>query len=197
MSSAGEAATSTETPQAIVTSDKTSEPVPSTIEKSQAPESAATKTQDATEKPAAAPAQEPSTAPTWPELKDSNPLAKLLAKLPDLLSKSGHDEVYGVPLKPKQESGSPDFATLLILQKFLRADHNDLAKAEDRLLKTLTWRKEFNPIAAMNETFKKDKYDGLGYVTVSDGDDGVKQVITWNIYGAVKDYEKTFTPIEE
>jgi hypothetical protein len=34
-------------------------------------------------------------------------------------------------------------------------------------------------------------------VTVSEGEDGDKQVVTWNIYGAVKDYEKTFVPIEE
>jgi hypothetical protein len=125
-------------------------------------------------------------------------LSKLLAKLPELLSTSGHDEVYGVKLKAKTDSGELDFHTLLILQKFLRANQNDLDKAVDQLLKTLEWRKEFNPITAMNETFSKDKFAGLGYVTESTlQDKSTKQIVTWNIYGAVKDYEKTFVPLDE
>lgn len=78
------------------------------------------------------------------------------------------------------------------MQKFLRANANDLPKAEEQLLSTLKWRKEFDPVKAASETFPKDKFEGLGYVTEIDGG-----IVTWNIYGAVKDYEKTFVPVDE
>jgi phosphatidylinositol transfer protein SFH5 len=143
-----------------------------------------------------APSTEPASGPVWPDLKGDHPLSRLLAKLPELLSKSEYDEVYGVHLKTKMDSGKPDFHTLLILQKFLRANANDLDKAEEQLLKTLQWRKEFDPAKLLSDTFRKEKFGGLGYVTVLN-DGAEKEVVTWNIYGAVKDYEKTFVPVDE
>jgi hypothetical protein len=127
-----------------------------------------------------------STPGGWPTLKEDEPLAKLLAKLPEILKTSDYSEIYGVTLVPGH-----DFPTLLILQKFLRANQNDLAKAEEQLLKTLQWRKEFNPLAAVKESFAKEKFEGLGYVTTTGS-----KVVTWNIYGAVKDYEKTFGDLD-
>jgi hypothetical protein len=44
----------------------------------------------------------------------------------------------------------------------------------------------------MNETSSKEKLEGLGYETmvVSKKQEIMKEVVTWNLYGAVKDYEK-------
>jgi hypothetical protein len=116
------------------------------------------------------------TGASWPELSADHPLSEFLAGLPDILKKAEYDEVYGINLKPKAAEGSGDFYTLLILQKFLRANKNELDPAKQQLSKTLAWRKEYRPDKALSETFKTEK---------------------WNIYGAVKDYEKTFVPLEE
>jgi hypothetical protein len=135
----------------------------------------------------------------WPELSDDHVLSKFLIKLPEILTATSHNEVYGVTLKATSAGSTPDFHTLLILQKFLRANQNDLPKAEEQLTKTLKWRKEFDPTKAAIEVFKKDKFNGLGYITVVPAKDkqSSQVVTTWNIYGAVKDYEKTFVPVEE
>jgi phosphatidylinositol transfer protein SFH5 len=156
------ATASTETRQTTIPSGKAPESTPPATEKERPLESSNNKVQDETDKTVTAPVKEPLNSPAWPELREDHPLAQLLAKLPDLLSKSGHDEIYGIRLKTKSEPGNPDFHTLLILQKFLRANQNDLLKAEDQLFKTLQWRKQFDPIVAMNETFQSDKFNGLG-----------------------------------
>jgi len=134
------------------------------------------------------------TGPVWPELTADHPLSKLSADLPAILEKAGYDEVYGLKL-----SDVTSFHTKLILQKFLRANANDLVKAKEQLLGTLKWRKEFEPLKAVEEEHSKDKFGGLGYVTVlSDvpGSSNEKDVVTFNIYGAVKDNKKTFGDIE-
>lgn len=55
--------------------------------------------------------------------------------------------------------------TLIILQKFLRANVNDLAKAKTQLSEALKWRKTYKPLDAMTETFDASKFGGLGFVT--------------------------------
>jgi hypothetical protein len=183
---------STEAPPTEVPASTVAEPAPPTTATSAS----------ANLVPAATATAAPAGKGVWPDLAEDHPLSQLLAKLPTLLTDAGHDEIYGVTLKPLPEASSaakPDFHTLLILQKFLRANLNDVAKAEEQLLSTLKWRKEFDPAGAAAEAHKREKYDGLGLVTVLDTEDGGvgKQVVTWNIYGAVKDYELTFTPIPE
>jgi len=135
-----------------------------------------------------------STSPAWPELAADHPLSKLSADLPAILEETGYDEVYGLKL-----SDATSFHTKLILQKFLRANANDLAKAKEQLLGTLKWRKEYQPLKAVEEQHSKDKFGGLGYVTVLSsvpGSSNEKDVVTFNIYGAVKDNQKTFGDIE-
>jgi hypothetical protein len=63
----------------------------------------------------------------------------------------------------------------------------------------LTWRKEFNPKKAAVDVFKEDRFEGLRYITVVpvDCENPTPAGTTWNIYGAVKEYEKTFVPVEE
>jgi hypothetical protein len=105
-----------------------------------------------------------SIGPTWPELAADHPLSKLLTDLPTILEKAGYDEVYGLKL-----SDSTSFHTKLILQKFLRANANDLTKTKEQLLNTLKWRKEFQPLKAVEEEHNKEKFGGLGYVTMVSG----------------------------
>lgn len=137
----------------------------------------------------------PSTsADGWPSLDAEHPLSKFLHELPEILKECDYTEVYGVTLVPE---GS--FGTKLILQKFLRANANDLLKAKEQLAKTLKWRKDFQPLKAKEETFSQTKFGGLGYITKLDGVPGSENkvdICTFNIYGAVKDNKETFGDIE-
>jgi hypothetical protein len=134
--------------------------------------------------------------PVWPETPQDHPLTKFFTLLPSILDEAGHADVYGVTLSPT----SP-FTSKLILQKFLRANQGDLEKAKQQLLETLKWRKEFDPVKAAGETFEKSRFDGLGYVLEVEGvPDSTsvtgKDVVTFNIYGAVKDNKLTFGDLE-
>ena len=130
----------------------------------------------------------------WPETAADHPLTKFYEAFEALVSQTGHDEVYGIKL-----SKSDEFHTKLVLQKFLRANANDLEKAKQQLLETLIWRKEFDPTKAADEVFDKTKFDGLGYIIEVDGvpeSENKKDVVTFNIYGAVKDNKATFGDLE-
>jgi hypothetical protein len=136
----------------------------------------------------------PTTGPFWPETAPDHPLTQFYDAFEDLISEASHSEVYGIEL-----SKSNPFSTKLILQKFLRANQNDLAKAKQQLLDTLKWRKEFDPIKAADETFDKAKFDGLGYVLEIEGvpeSPNKKDIATFNIYGAVKDNKATFGDLD-
>jgi len=131
---------------------------------------------------------------TWPETAADHPLTQFYEAFEDLVQQSGHDEVYGVKL-----AKSDEFHTKIILQKFLRANANDLDKAKQQLLETLKWRHEFDPTKAARESFDKTKFDGLGYIIEVDGvpeSENNKDVVTFNIYGAVKDNKATFGDLD-
>ena len=130
--------------------------------------------------------------PEWPKLSADHPLSQLAEQIPAILKEADYDEVFGVHL----QEDAP-FHTKLILQKFLRANANDVPKAREQLLNTLKWRKEFQPLSTLQESFDRKRFEGLGYVVVLDKaseEDGnsSKQVVTFNIYGAVKDNKATF-----
>ncbi|KAF2761369.1 CRAL/TRIO domain-containing protein [Pseudovirgaria hyperparasitica] len=129
----------------------------------------------------------------WPTLTAEHPLSKFVVELPTLVKEADYNEVWGVHL-----ASDNSFQTKLILQKFLRANQNDLSKAKDQLLKTLKWRKEFQPLKTIEEVFDKSKFGGLGYILdLSDVPEDGKAVVTFNLYGAVKDNKKTFGVLDE
>jgi hypothetical protein len=136
----------------------------------------------------------PTQGPFWPETAPDHPLTKFYDAFEALVTEADHSEVYGIEL-----SKSKPFHTKLILQKFLRANQNDLEKAKSQLLDTLKWRKAFDPIKAAGETFEKKKFDGLGYVLEVEGvpeSPNKKDIVTFNIYGAVKDNKATFGDLD-
>ncbi len=146
---------------------------------------------------------ESSNGPTWPELSAEHPLRQFQQRLSSILQNTKYHEIYDVQLSASEPI---PFSTTLILQKFLRANTNDLDKAVEQLTKTLEWRKEFQPLkAAHEETFDEDKFKGLGYISLIDRKEedeakrmGIsKQIVSWNIYGAVKDNQRTFGDIDE
>ncbi|KAF5590515.1 SFH5-phospholipid transporter [Fusarium pseudocircinatum] len=134
--------------------------------------------------PAAVPAENPATPET--------PLNKLNARLEDIFTKTLHKEMWGVQL-----TNIDHVPTKVVLQKFLRANNDDPVAAEKQLTQALEWRKKMNPTALVTQTFDKSKFGDLGYVTVHKGENGKETIITWNIYGAVKDNKATFGNVEE
>ncbi|KLO84562.1 SFH5-phospholipid transporter [Fusarium fujikuroi] len=134
--------------------------------------------------PAAVPAENPATPET--------PLSKLNARLEDIFTKTFHKEMWGVQL-----TNIDHVPTKVVLQKFLRANNDDPVAAEKQLTQALEWRKKMNPTALVTQTFNKSKFGDLGYVTVHKGENGNETIITWNIYGAVKDNKATFGNVEE
>ena len=171
------------------------------------------------EAPVEEPAKAESTAPAATETNGKpsglaaeakKPYDQLLADLGSILKEADYNEVYGLKL-----STSGDFQTSIILQvllncldfistltesqqKFLRANANDLPKAKEQLLSTLKWRKEFQPLKARDEVFSKKRFNNLGYVVeLKDLQDSSAEcpVVTFNIYGGVKDNKVTFEDI--
>lgn len=135
------------------------------------------------------------TGPVWPETDAEHPLTKFFDEFEILVKEAGHNEVYGIEL-----AKSNAFHTKLILQKFLRANQNDLVKAKEQLIETLKWRKAFDPVkAATSESFEKAKFGGLGYVLEVEGvpeSPNKKDIVTFNIYGSVKDNKATFGDLD-
>jgi hypothetical protein len=134
----------------------------------------------------------------WP-LPSSPVLTQFGNELSTIIeSAGGCDEMYGVHLKGVEESSTtpPPIPTLVILQKFLRANENDLARAKDQLTSALKWRSEYNPLQARDEVFDGEKFSSLGFVTRIKGATdtaNAEDVVSWNIYGAAaKEAKKVF-----
>ncbi|KAK2006988.1 CRAL/TRIO domain-containing protein [Colletotrichum eremochloae] len=128
-----------------------------------------------------------------PVEKTQTPLTSLFEKLPGILSEAKHDEMWGVQL-----SDSTHVPTTVVLQKFLRANDGDVSKAADQLQKALVWRRDTNPGKLLDDvSFDKKKFGELGYVTTHKDARGKEMIITWNIYGAVKDKKATFGNVDE
>ena len=141
----------------------------------------------------------PSNAPENTQSSLSAPLKELALLIPDLISKTGHSEIWGVRL------GSPEshIPTQIVLQKYLNANDGDVSKAADQLQKTLEWRAKMKPLDLVNQKFNKAKFSGLGYVTSYKDKEATssatrpQQVFTWNIYGSVKSIDDTFGSLDE
>ena len=129
------------------------------------------------------------------ELKDdeAEKLAKLISSIPDILSKVDnpeYDEIFGHRINTSDKQYVNEAIRNEILLKFLAADAYDLDLAIKRIIRTLNWRNEFQPLsAAFDETFD-DELNELGVVT-----DFLKSklhVTTWNLYGNLKNPKKIF-----
>ncbi|THY74665.1 phosphatidylinositol transfer protein SFH5 [Aureobasidium pullulans] len=137
----------------------------------------------------------------WDDLPEGHVLLRFSAELGDIIKEAGYSEMYGIELSaPTAEGQAAPFHTLLILQKFLRANAGQVNAASSQLLGALKWRKEFKPLEVKKQVFDKTKFQGLGYVTRLKGvPESVNEedVATFNIYGAVKDTKKTFGSLDE
>ena len=153
-----------------------------------APAATDSKPEEKGKEPAAEPEQKPDYITKTPAL------GQFFEKLPAILSKTGHGEMWGVSLKEDYK----DVPTVNILTKFLRANEGNLALAEGQLTKALEWRKKLDPVALLEKgLYNADKFSGLGYKTTYKVEGGNDLVVTWNIYGGVKNNDETFGNLDE
>ena len=127
------------------------------------------------------------------ETPKETPLTKLADRLEEIKKKTDHGEMWGVSL-----SNLDHAPTAVVLQKFLRANDQDVNLAEKQLTSALEWRKKNNPTSLLDEkVYDRSKFGDLGFVTEHKDDKGKEVVITWNVYGAVKDNKATFGNLKE
>ncbi|PHH51997.1 Phosphatidylinositol transfer protein sfh5 [Ceratocystis fimbriata CBS 114723] len=147
-----------------------------------------------TSTPASTSEAEPPTSTTEPPVADEKPATplELLAKaLPSIIAQAQYAEMWGIDLKKES------IPATIVLQKYLRANDDNVEKAEAQLIEALKWRREVNPIHQLESKIFEEKFKDLGYVTVHEAPGGKEQVIAWNIYGAVKDKKATFGNVDE
>ncbi|KAI9047227.1 hypothetical protein LZ554_008681 [Drepanopeziza brunnea f. sp. 'monogermtubi'] len=122
------------------------------------------------------------------------PLELFLADLPAVIKEADHGEIWGVELED-----AAHVPTTIVLEKFLRANSKDVVKAKAQLAAALKWRKKMDPAQLLADfRFDKSKFGGMGFVTVyPETAAHAKEIVTWNIYGAVKDNKATFGNVEE
>lgn len=121
-------------------------------------------------------------------------LSKLLAELPAIIAEAQYTEMWGVEL-----TNSSNVPTSIVLEKFLRANSQDVAKAKTQMVEALKWRKQMQPRKLLAETeFDEAKFGGLGFVTVYPKTEShEKEIVTWNIYGGVTNKQDTFGNVQE
>lgn len=138
------------------------------------------------------------TSPVWPDMEESHPLCVLHNELAALLREEPAHKIWGITLSPDPSH----FSTKLILQKFLRANKGDKGKAKKQLEDTLQWRQTYFVNGKVNGGWDESKFEGLACITKEIVEDagaekGREVVVTWNIYGGVEDFAKTFSDVEE
>lgn len=116
--------------------------------------------------------------------------------LPGILEEAQYDELFGYQLTPTGEYYNKDVADALLF-KFLKANDFELDDAREQLLKTLIWRKNFNPLSAAFNEVHDTKFDAIGILTnYADNDENTK-IITWNLYGAGGNPKELFKDLEK
>ncbi len=152
------------------------------------------KAQDETPAAPTAPSQPEKVATQPPRDEVRTPLSQFFIELPSIIQEADHKEMWGVELRDALH-----VPTTIVLEKFLRANAKDVTKAKAQLLEALKWRKKLNPMHLLSSMeFDQTKFGGLGYVTVyPQTKEHGREIVTWNIYGAVKNNTETFGNVEE
>ncbi|KAG7876444.1 hypothetical protein KL938_004512 [Ogataea parapolymorpha] len=101
-----------------------------------------------------------------------------------------YDELFGYQLSRGEFFDEEAYERLLI--KLLTAYDWDLHAAEDSLEKILEWRKEFDPLSAAFVEDHESKYDDIGFITYDPNGKALEKVVTWNLYGKVKNAKEIF-----
>lgn len=135
------------------------------------------------------------TGPQKPAYLKNNPaLSQFFDRLAEIVKTTEYSEMWGVSLQ-QDSSHAP---TINVLIKYLRANEGNVRLAETQLTDSLKWRKSMSPIElAETGSYSASKFAGMGYLTNYKDSNGKETVVTWNIYGGVKDLGNTFYDADE
>lgn len=128
-------------------------------------------------------------------------LQQLIDDIPKVLKKTKdpkYDEIFGYRIAPDDVEYVDVSKRNEILLKFLIARDYDVAKAEEMIVKTLNWRREFQVLsAAYNEEYDPE-LEKIGVITdFGKGNKKNFRVVTWNIYANLKSPKKLFAKLGE
>lgn len=105
-----------------------------------------------------------------------------------------YDEIFGYRIAPDGEEYVEPEIRDAILQKFLDAREGDVAKAEEMIVETLKWRKQFRVLSAAYKEQYDSELEKIGVISdfgSNAANDNMK-VVTWNIYANLKSPKKLF-----
>lgn len=122
-------------------------------------------------------------------------LSKIIDAIPDILSKTDnpeYDEIYGYRINVESKDHVVPSTRNEILLKFLIANNYDVDVTKEKLIKTLNWRNSFQPLSAAFEEEFDSIFEALGAITESSNGKPNLKVVTWNLYGDLKDPKKLF-----
>ncbi|CAI5757423.1 unnamed protein product [Candida verbasci] len=122
-------------------------------------------------------------------------LKSIIESIPTILTSlenSNYDEIYGYRINTTDKEYVNESIRNEILLKFLAADQYNVELSKQRIIKTLNWRNKFQPLhAAFVEKFHVELNE-LGVITNSKSNKQNLKVITWNLYGNLKNPKKIF-----
>ncbi|OBA19847.1 CRAL/TRIO domain-containing protein [Metschnikowia bicuspidata var. bicuspidata NRRL YB-4993] len=128
-------------------------------------------------------------------LEQTLKLQELVEAVPQILAETDHpeyDEIYGYRIGI---DGADHVDTAIrneILLKFLIATDYDVAAAQQKVVNTLNWRREFQVLsAAYYEKFDAG-LEKMGVITEYPGNADNFRVVTWNLYANLKNPKKLF-----
>ncbi|CCH59476.1 hypothetical protein TBLA_0B06530 [Henningerozyma blattae CBS 6284] len=129
---------------------------------------------------------------------------KVYKELPAIIEKkcSGYDELYGYKLNYGDKD--KELVTKYFDESIARALIFKLCKAYDfkyddvktHIIDILNWRKKFNPLDAAFKEKHNETLQTIGLVTHYPTAKPNKQVITWNLYGAISGKKEYFKDVD-
>lgn len=122
-------------------------------------------------------------------------LQQLIEAVPLILAKTEYpeyDEIYGYRIGAEGEEHVDVAIRNEILLKFLIATEYDVAKAEEKLVHTLNWRREFQVLSAAYQEKFDAELEKLGVITEFPENKDNFRVVTWNLYANLKSPKKLF-----
>ncbi|KAI5951190.1 SFH5 [Candida jiufengensis] len=119
-------------------------------------------------------------------------LIELLPQILSELNNPDYDEIFGYRINTNEKPHVNVPVRNEILLKYLAADKYDLELAKKRIINCLNWRNKFQPLHAAFEEKFDSELNELGVITNFNNTGANLKIITWNLYGNLKNPKKIF-----
>lgn len=103
-----------------------------------------------------------------------------------------YDEMYGYRINVDTEEYVDVAVRDEILLKFLIANEYNVEETKKKIISALNWRHSFNPLSAAYDESFDERLTSLGLLTNFEAESSNMRVVTWNLYGNLKDPKDLF-----